>query len=617
MNFQIHHGCIVRLLPLAILLLAVGPNDLAQANPSSKHPQRPLGVHATVPEAREISQRLYDLFQSLETAALNMNLRSDNPAQLPYQKIQKGYVDLTLARRDAQLLQLMGEPAGTDLEYLVNSLLTEYSHLAINFRGTTAGSVIVQENIAQLKLQHPRNLKSLERVAVAIKNDQLESAEKELIKLRRDVYGLGYLLTNSQRNRYWEPVNNLLRTLDQKLKPVRRRQYIALAKEKANENLQQVNEFLAESSRVSTEIGATGKVTVDGARELSPPEAIRYLANEWGKASAALIRNVAIEWAFTQNEPSKTRAKTMPQVSQLSQTAKDAIIGVIDAAAVSTPADQVASMYSEILMAVSYVDRRVSGSGISKDAKAALERFAARDPDLPAAIASYHRAISQPLAWRSRFAKSHSEHLKSKYPRSNSVLTRKYQVDGSAKPEMYQGHGSKKRAVIQATLGGGVQWKIADASRFIVNARVSDSEILRLYEGSLTAIGHHSGLHYCNVAIGVPVQKAMDDLKISVLVNDQYPPLTIEAADAISSGQMQDFLEFGGAVQQMHLEAAVTRFATLPGRANQLVPLGTLPQLDDRFSTLNQACWRLDVEPHWVRHRYFTAAIRSKLPKAN
>ncbi len=592
------------------------PVGVAIGNPSSAHPERQLATHGTIPEARALTAKLYGLFEKLQTEAIEMNLRKDNPARFSYRKIESGFTELVQAERDAKHLSLMGEPAGVDLTSLTAMLVRKFHQLAQMYRSTTPGSAQVQKNIAELKRQHPRNEKALDKIAVSIKNNQLEAAEKKLEQMKREMEGLACILIPSEANRYMNRLRAMVVQLDEKLDPVRRKQYFEEAKKVAAENIQEASEFVAEAARVRTEIGAQGKVAVEGSEDLTASAAIRYLAQRWGKASAALTRNLAIQWAFVRGNAGQVRERSMPQASQLKSTATEAIIAVIDAAAVSTPAEEIPTVYSQILSSLSYVDRRMSGSGISKDCEAALQRFAAKNPQLPASIAAYDRAVSQPLFWRSRFAKKHGEAVKSGYSVAGSLMSRTYEISQFAKPEMYGPHRPGKRELVTSTFTTGAGWRVADASQFIVGARVADEKILRLYEGSLTAISQLQGMYYCNVAIGMPVEKALGDLKIGLVVNDDYPPLNIEAADAISSGESQDFLEFGGAVKQLHLEALVTRLATLPGRAHQLVPLGTLSSLqDDRISPIEQACWRMDVEPHWVRHRYFTVAIPGKLPK--
>ena len=602
-------------LGIALLGLIALPVGLAMGNPSSSHPERQLALHGTVPEARALAAKLYGVFEKLQTGAIEMNLRKDNPARFSYRKIESSTRELVKAQRDAKHLRLMGEPAGVDLTALIDMLRLEFHQLAQLFRVTTPGSAQVQKNIAELKRQHPRNQKALDKIASSIKNNQLEVAEKQLEKMQQEMEALACILIPSQASRYMNRMRGLVGELDAKLDPARRKQYFDEAKKVAAKNMQEVSDFVAEATRVRTEIAAQGKVSVEGSDDLTAPAAIRYLAKRWGGASAALTRNLAIQWAFVSGNAGQVRERSMPQVSQLKSTATEAIIAVIDAAAVSTPAEEIPAAYSQILESLSYVDRRMSGSGISKDSQAALQRFAAKSPKLTASIAAYDRAVSQPLSWRSRFATRHGAAVKSGYSAVSSLIAQKYDISRFAKPEMYAPHRPAKRELVTPTFTAGAGWRVADASQFVVGARVADEKILRLYEGSLTAISPLAGMYYCNVAIGMPVEKALDDLRISLIVNDDYPPLNIEAADAISAGESQDFLEFGGTVKQLHLEALVTRLATLPGRAHQLVPLGTLPSLHKNGSPIDQACWRMDVEPHWVRHRYFTVAIPGKLPK--
>ena len=101
----------------------------------------------------------------------------------------------------------------------------------------------------------------------------------------------------------------------------------------------------------------------------------------------------------------------------------------------------------------------------------------------------------------------------------------------------------------------------------------------------------------------------MADLKKALLVDDKHLPLSFAAADAVSSAEMHDYVSVGGAISKVSLEAAVTRFATLPDVAYILVPIGGLPMIDESNAPLGQTCWRLDVLPTWAQHTHFVVDI--------
>ncbi|NNE00615.1 MAG: hypothetical protein HKN47_25145 [Pirellulaceae bacterium] len=598
-----------------VLLIVTVFANTSFANPSSKDPSRGIAAHGTIPQAKEMVKDLYDLYNQQEQAAINLLERSDNPSRLPYKQMEKAGGELWKAARDARHLALMGEPASKDLEQKIGMVNFEMLKLMGKYLGSTPGARQSQKNRLQLTKTKPRNDKFLDQMSQEIKNGRLEQAEQQLEKLGIELYSLTFILPTKDKNLFLSKFIGVVGDLDSKFAPVRRQQYFEQAKQAASKNLQVANAFAAEARRVRTEMGSGGTVRLKDGSVVGAAGAIRHLAGQWGNASAALIRNTAIQWAFAASKPSSINTAAMKQVSQAETTAKNAIIAVIDAAATATPPEEVPQVYSDVLSALSYVDRRMIGSGISKDCEPALSRLASKQPGFPAQVAAYGRATEQPLIWRERFAREQVKTLTRAYPNASAAIVQKLDLKTTNKPKMYGRPALGKRVVVTPQFGPGAGWKVFEAASVLLGMRLSEEEMVRLKQGSLTALVRHTGIHYSNVAVGMPVQRELDDLKVSMLVDEEYLPLSMEAAGAISSAELQDFLQVGGAIRRLHLEAAVSRFITLPGIAHQLAPLGKLPAISDELPAIEQACWRLDVEPHWVRHRYFTVAIRSKLPK--
>ena len=95
-----------------------------------------------------------------------------------------------------------------------------------------------------------------------------------------------------------------------------------------------------------------------------------------------------------------------------------------------------------------------------------------------------------------------------------------------------------------------------------------------------------------------------------MVVDDSYGPLSMEAADAVSAAEMQDYLVVAGPIGEVHLESLITRFIALPDVAYALAPFGTTLTLSENVSPLQQTCWRLDINPVWAQHKYFTVASK-------
>jgi hypothetical protein len=232
-------------------------------------------------------------------------------------------------------------------------------------------------------------------------------------------------------------------------------------------------------------------------------------------------------------------------------------------------------------------------------------KLAAKDPALPAQIENYQRATAEPLRWRNAFALQRAAVLSKEYVPTSSKNTQMVSIKESLKPETYGPLSTTERPLLPATFDQPASWTVSEVSPFVVQSKVSTNRTLRISPTSRTSIVPYKSHQYVNVAVGFDLQQELDALSAVLNVDDQHPPLSIAAADALSSAQLREFDSVGGEIQKVHLEAAVTRFVALPDVAYMLSNLGSIPYLDDSLPPITQTCWRFDIQPEWVQHQYF------------
>ena len=102
---------------LGVVCLVVVPHHVAVAkNPSSEGPKSGLDAHNTIEGASELVNSLYALYVTEEANLLKMRKTLEtNPARLSAKLIESSSGKVWKAKRDAEHLILMGEPAGQDL----------------------------------------------------------------------------------------------------------------------------------------------------------------------------------------------------------------------------------------------------------------------------------------------------------------------------------------------------------------------------------------------------------------------------------------------------------------------------------------------------------------------
>ena len=149
----------------------------------------------------------------------------------------------------------------------------------------------------------------------------------------------------------------------------------------------------------------------------------------------------------------------------------------------------------------------------------------------------------------------------------------------------------------------------------LVGQSIKEDRLIRLGPNSRTGIIPFTNSHYANIALNLSPEKEIADLKVALLIDDEHHALSMAGMDAISSAEMQDYVSIGGTIQQVHLEALLTRFIAFPSAAMPLVLLGGLPQETTNLAPLEQTCWRLDIVPQWAHHRYFTVHSGDSKPQ--
>lgn len=583
--------------------------DSVLANPTGQQPNRALAAHGTIEAANEMVNNLYKLYDENEQFVVETYKRRDNPARFSDRQIAKSYSQLWQARRHAKHLTLMGEPAGNDLNRKTSMLIREVGKFGSAYRGTPKGQQLVARINQELTRKMPALRKFLGQADRARQQGKLEIVEQQLEAKGLELKSQLVFLTVTEASRYNREFEAMLAKNDGLLESKRKKEYMERATEVMNQQLAAAMEFPAEAQRIRDEIAAGGSATLAEGTTAAAPQAFAHVATLWGSASAGLVRATALVWAFT----GRSQTQVQPSPQQLQASAIGALASIIEAAAVATPPDQVQQVYEDLLKEISVVDRRLGSfsEDVRKGCEPALGKLAAKDPALSAKIKSYQRATAEPLRWRRQFAAQHAKTLANGVPTATAMLTRQSEVPSHIRPE-FMPPPRPKETVGPSNFNFPANWTVHEASVRLVGKPVIENRMIRLTPSSRTAVIPYQGNHYGNVPAAMQSEQESADLKTAVVVDDTHGPLSFEAADAVSAADMHDYLVVAGPIQQVHLEALVTRFIGLPEVAYMLAPFGRPPTIAENSEPLNQTCWRLDIMPVWAQHKYFTVANQSK-----
>ncbi len=579
-----------------------------QANPSSRHPEQGLAAHGTIAGAKELVQQLYQLYDEEAKLVAQTYAKRDDPTSFSDRQISKSAGRLWQGQRDAKRLQLMGEPAGYDLSTKLQLLAMQVYQFGQAYRGTPRGNQLAQRIQAKLAHDKPQMPRFLQQAQNALQANKLEVFETQMEKKGRELNEQLVFFNASGRRPFDEDFNGMLARGDAVIERQRMSEYSKLASQRIAAQLSLVTVFGDEGKRIAAEIAKDGTAQLGEGTTGGPAEAFAFVGSQWGSASAALLRANGLRWAFP-NAP----VDLSVDANELKSTALTALAMIVDAAAQSTETENVQSVYSDLLEAISVLDRRngIMSEVVRKACGEGMARLASKDPDLPARVAAYERATAEVLRWRKAYASQQASHLGRNASRADAVLGRKGETDVTVRPPYVRPpHGMTVAAPPQFT--GPADWMVQEAGARLVGQAIIEDGAIRLSPTSRIAVIPYSYSHYANLPVPLASETERLDLFSALLVDDEHRPLTIDAADAVSSANAQDYETVMGEIETLHLESIVTRMIGLPDVAYPLVSLGNGVLLNDQISPFKQTCWRLDLRPLWARHLYFTVSTASR-----
>jgi len=596
-------ACLLTLLGFAV---ASGISDSVMGNPTGDDPSKPLKTHATVEEATALANTLYEIYNEEIIHVIRMHDNRSNPASFSDRQISKSAARLWKARRDAKHLELMSEPAGMDLSRKLFLLADQIDQFGLAYSRTPRGSQMMTKLITKLQRERPRFQKFLQQAAISLQKE----GDPDVFTTQMEAKGMQMRETlvffrPVEEQKHLLNFDKLLSQGDQRQSKLRRAEYLAKANEKIKAELTSATQSIAEIKRISREMADKGTAILADGKTVNGVEGFSKVADLWAQGSASLTRANATGWLMT-NRSNDQRAT---DVSKLKNEALSALTIMISSLATNTPPDQIPAAYTGLLRKISLLDRRTAGQNQVVDAcKPALEALAKKLPAFPDHIDSYTRATAEPLRWRRRYADQQAKNLSTQYVDAAVLLRSKAKVETSIRPNFVRSLNNET-LLAASNFNHPADWMVHEAASRLVGKKVKENKLIRLGPTSRTGAVPYLNGHYANVAVSLPWEEALADLRTALVIDDKHQPLSMDAMEAISSGEMQDYASVGGTIQRVHLEALVTRFIAFPDLAVSLTPLGGLPLLTTDIPALEQTCWRLDISPNWGHNQYFTVRL--------
>ena len=593
-----------RIIPaLCTTLLFFGSSIESIANPTGKDPSQPLKTHGTIDGAETLANELHQTYLEELGVVTQMFEKRNDPASFSAPQISKSAARLWKARRDAKHLELMSEPIGADLTRKLFLLAVQIDQFGLAYARTPHGSQMVNKLITRLRRDSPQFQKFLKQAAASLQNGRdpevfTKQMEAKGMQMRESLVFFRPL----EHKKYLYNFEALLSAGDVNQRKLRRTRYFAQANDRIKNEIASAAAAKEEIKRICEEIKQTGSATLDGGAKGDGTQAFANVCKLWARASANLTRANTIEWTIT----NRTGNAKINEVASLKKATLIALPDIINAMSEKIALAQIPKVYTNLLRQISEVDRRTTGRNeVFQACSSALNELVQKNPPLAKDIEAYARATTEPLRWRQKFANEQANYLSSQQATAEALLSSRAPTDTGNRPNFARRPG-RETLMISKALNEPADWMIDESAKRLVGRAIKEDRVNRLGPNSKTAVIPFTNGHYANVALTLSPEKEIADLKVALLVDDEHDALSIAGMDAISSAEMQDYVSIGGTIQQVHLEALLTRFIAFPDAAITLVLLGGLPQGTANLAPIEQTCWSLDIVPQWAHHRYFT-----------
>lgn len=592
-----------------VACVALSVVALARANPSQDSPNAPLDGHGLAKSA-ELIQQTQSLFEQCGKTIPNL---AQQGARMPGQLIRQQSIVLRQLRRLALDLQMCGETAGYDYSLRTAVLETQLKAAIGQYKPTNAGLAQAAKDrqiLAAPATNQVRNA-ALEKIKQLARQQKWAEAYNVLNDIQDKLSSYGILLEAEEQRPILAAFADVAAPLVAKRNTQFRQQVQDVLDQAVTAQLPNPSGLSAAVAAAAAGLRTAPSVDVEG-KPLTGPQCLESFGNAWRQTQLAAIRCRALEWARRVGIPDCSYVPPVAGSNRIVDAdyvslADDVLKGLaslIEADAARATGADAKQLYLAHLQTAAPLVSATAGDKLQLALTAALEKLAAKSPEFAAEVTAYRAATDECLRWRARVAKSAAAGRSKNFLPSDQLLLQAIAGKGDVKGLLTP----QEPKLGEAQLFASCPEVLPDAASRLVGQKVLVSAVVGLPGGKFCA-SRYQQRHYAMLP-RPDVAQEIQRLKQDLLVSDQEPPLTLDAAVAITSAQQGDFVLVGGEVKDLYLEGLIPRFAKLPEAASPLVTLGTIPSEPPAERLLSHVLVRLNVTPSWVKHRYFFLELK-------
>lgn len=616
----------------SLVMFAIGPATFPAAssaasktaNPNDKDSTLPLAIHGEQPsdKLQDDAQARYAQSAKALFAALAKE-KNGQLNKLDAKSIGESHAALQQMRRMALQLQTLGEPAGVDFQFRHDAMIGHVVRIAQSYSGTTEGGVFVTKIRQFITRTAPERANTLKRLGELVRQEKWTEADALLFQTLDKLATMTVFLSPDEQRPIYDPFAEARQIIETAMRQIN----AAKADEILRGRLESLHPnpagLIAQVNAAADQLASSPTIMLDG-QAFSGPQAMSQFLERWQALHGQVHRYYGTLLAMQSirlgafgamapvGGPVPGRVED-PTIAQYQDTFADTMCGslakLVAADTARVAAADVPALHAAYLQAAALPANRVVQDKLAAALNPALNQLAAKSPAYAARVAAYAEATNELLRWRQRTAENMARMREPQYP---SVEKPFHQATIST--QTYAG------LFDQSTPQYGLPRFLAAAPDILPpaveklkGAKVTFTGARALANGKAAMTVMQWRVYGTTPSVRAKVDEQVQLLKRDLFVTDQAGPLSLAAATALATAEAGDWESVGGALSGMHLEAYVTRLATLPDAASLLSPLGTLPATpvqDNSFSpTLSQAAVRFEVTAEWVQHRYFFAEV--------
>lgn len=602
---------------LATILIVLAAASPLAADPNTTQPQLPLDAYEAQDSLELHARCVAWLAQAEEIIAQILPLASEN--NLPAGRMkQVGQVNSNLNQliRSGRHLQWMGQPSGIDFERRARYWKLSWDKVIEAYRALPAAQRTIEgirNKMRQETAKRQGQLKSLEQL---VQTQKWQQAEKSWYDQLTEWQAMICFLSPGEQQQILDPFQPAVAAMERAMEAIRRaegRDALELRRQQVQPDF---NQTLAAVDRLLADFEASGTAAVDG-QSTDAAGLLRHLAERWKSDHVRLLAARALEWArgdvMQQDSPAlPTIYSAGEQFSaEMCQRFERLIAAEARRARSSNDDAVLRQSYAACLQAVAPLLVRTDYAPLETSLRRALAAFTEQSFGLGEDVQSYELATGELLRWRRRVADARAGQLM----QEASDLRARLPAAARSQAQV-RGLFTEQPSGRQAHLVGTAPEAVRLTANNLLGRPGSLGPVYQLGNSAGTGIARFEQRVYASFPLA-DLRQALDQaagqLRTELLVDDQHPPLSLDAARALAAAQLGDVERVGGTVNDLAVEALVTRQATLPAAAWMLVPLGTLPaahypgrQVGNGGidPALEQMQVRFSLQPAWAHTGY-------------